>query len=96
MQNKISSTPFVILSDELLVIKIEDEVHRTFWFPMQIICQNAKASVIFLQKDKWNVPILGEETINEAEIMEDHSKILHALEIFPFAFVTLKKVDFFL
>lgn len=37
------------------------------------------------------MPILGQETINEAEIMEDHSKILHTLEIFPLAFVTLKK-----
>lgn len=41
------------------------------------------------------MPILGQETINKAEIMGDHSKILHALEIFPFTFVTLKKVEFY-
>lgn len=32
-----------------------------------------------------------QETINEAEIMEDHSKILHALERLILTFVTLKK-----
>lgn len=41
------------------------------------------------------MPILGQETINKAEIMGDHSKILHALEIFPFTFVTLKKAEFY-
>lgn len=83
------------LSDELHATKTEDEVHRACQFPMQIICQKAKASVLFLQKDKWNVPILGQETINKTEIMGDHSKILHALEIFPLTFVTLKKVEFY-
>lgn len=86
--------PF-FLSDKLNAIKIEDEVYRTCQFPMQIICQKAKASVLFPQKDKWNVPILGQETINKAEIMGDHSQILHALEIFPLTFVTLKKVEFY-
>lgn len=42
------------------------------------------------------MPILGQETINKAEIMGDHSKILHASEIFPFTFVTLKKVEFYI
>lgn len=42
------------------------------------------------------MPILGQETINKAEIMGDHSKILHALEIFPLTFVTLKKVEFYI
>lgn len=41
------------------------------------------------------MPILGQETINKAEIMGDHSQILHALEIFPLTFVTLKKVEFY-
>lgn len=40
------------------------------------------------------MPILGQETINKAEIMGDHSKILHALEIFPLTFVTLRKWSF--
>lgn len=83
------------LSDELHTIKIEDEVHGTCQFPLQIVCRKAKASVLFLQKDKRNVPTLGQETINEAEIMGDHSKILHALEIFLLAFVTLTKGEFY-
>lgn len=93
--NHLSLFLIVSLSDELHAIKIEDKVHRTSQFPRQIICQKAKASVLFLQKDKWTVPILGQETINKAEIMGDHSKILHASEIFPFTFVTLKKVEFY-
>lgn len=83
------------LPPELRVIKIENKAHRTCQFPVQIICQKAKASVLFLQKGMRNVPILGQETINEAEIMEDHSKILHGFKIFPLAFVTLKKVEFY-
>lgn len=43
---------FFLSSDELHAIKTEDKVHRTCQFPMQIICQKAKASVLFLQKDK--------------------------------------------
>lgn len=83
------------LRQELHVIKIENKAHRTCQFPTQIIRQKGKASVLFLQKYMWNVPILGQETINEAEIMEDHSKILHGFKILPLAFVTLKKVEFY-
>lgn len=42
----------LFLSGELHAIEIEDEVHRTSQFPRQIIFQKAKASVLFLQKDK--------------------------------------------